>query len=165
MRLTATPFTVTLVPQKRLSFTCGASLTTTMENKLIVVVCRYPEFYGITSYFYKNAWKKVSEEELFAATRPRLSSESSAPACRSPSHDANSRLCSEFHARMVRISRVIRVWCECTLTNWVLPLPNSGFHYFLEILDFLPDTKLISVIWTMRWTIASCPQCCTLILI
>ncbi len=55
-----------------------------MENKLIVVVCGYPEFYDITSYFYKNAWKKVSEEELFAATRPRLSSESSAPAWQKP---------------------------------------------------------------------------------
>ncbi len=50
-----------------------------MEDKLIVVVCG---LYDITSYFYKNdlAWKKVSEEELFAATQPRLSSESSAPA-------------------------------------------------------------------------------------
>ncbi len=37
--------------------------------------------------------------------------------------------------------------------------------YFLEILDFLTDTELISVIWTMRWALASCTQCCTLILI
>ncbi len=57
-----------------------------MEDKLIVVVCGYPELYDITSYFYKNrnkkdlAWKKVSEEELFAATRLSLSSESSVPA-------------------------------------------------------------------------------------
>ncbi len=39
-----------------------------MEDKLIVVVCGYPELYDTTSYFYKNrnkkdlAWKKVSEE-------------------------------------------------------------------------------------------------------
>ncbi len=29
----------------------------------------------------------------------------------------------------------------------VLSLPNSGFHYYLEILDFLTDTELISVIY------------------
>ncbi len=39
-----------------------------MEDKLIVVVCGYPELYDTTSYFYKNrnkkdlAWKKMSEE-------------------------------------------------------------------------------------------------------
>ncbi len=39
-----------------------------MEDKIIVVVCGYPEPYVTTSYFYKNrnkkdlAWKKVSEE-------------------------------------------------------------------------------------------------------
>ncbi len=68
----------------------GRKSETTMEDKLIVVVCGYPELYDITSYFYKNrnkkdlAWKKVSEEELFAATRPRLSSESSVPAWQKP---------------------------------------------------------------------------------
>ncbi len=68
----------------------GRKYETAMEDKLIVVVCGYPELYDITSYFYKNrnkkdlAWKKVSEEELFAATRPRLSSESSAPAWQKP---------------------------------------------------------------------------------
>ncbi len=39
-----------------------------MEDKLIVVVCGYPELYDTTSYFYKNrnkkdlAWNKMSEE-------------------------------------------------------------------------------------------------------
>ncbi len=46
----------------------GRKSQTTMEDKLIVVVCGYPELYDTTSYFYKNrnkkdlAWKKVSEE-------------------------------------------------------------------------------------------------------
>ncbi len=44
-----------------------------------------------SSYFYKN--RNIFSNETGAA-------------CRSPSHDANSRLlCSEFHARMARISR------------------------------------------------------------
>ncbi len=40
-----------------------------MEDKLIVVVCGYPELYDTTSYFYRKrnkkdlAWKKVSEED------------------------------------------------------------------------------------------------------
>ncbi len=50
----------------------------------MVVVCGYPELYDTTSYFYKN--------------RNKFSNETGA-ACRSPPHDANSRLlCSEFHA-------------------------------------------------------------------
>ncbi len=46
----------------------GRKSETTMEDKLILVVCGYPELYDTTSYFYKNrnkkdlAWKKVSEE-------------------------------------------------------------------------------------------------------
>ncbi len=64
----------------------GRKSQTTMEDKLMVVVCGYPELYDTTSYFYKN--------------RNKFSNETGA-ACRSPSHDANSRLlCSEFHARM-----------------------------------------------------------------
>ncbi|KAL0203332.1 hypothetical protein M9458_001350, partial [Cirrhinus mrigala] len=41
---------------------------TTMEDKIIVAVCGYPELYDTSSYFYRNknkkdlAWKKVSEE-------------------------------------------------------------------------------------------------------
>ncbi len=47
----------------------GRKSKTTMEDKLIVVVCGYPELYDTTSHFYKNrnkkdlAWKKVSEED------------------------------------------------------------------------------------------------------
>ncbi len=115
---------------------------------------------------------------------------------------------------MVKLNFINKKAC---LINCVLSLPNSVFHYFLEILDFLPyifyilfleilhidifhlnnisgkysfkmcffyfynciirleqvdilpfllyNTELISVIWTMRWTLASCTQCCTLILI
>ncbi len=46
----------------------GRKSEKTMEDKLIVVICGYPELYDTTSYFYKNrnkndlAWKKVSEE-------------------------------------------------------------------------------------------------------
>ncbi len=46
----------------------GRKYEKTMEDKIIVVVCGYPELYDITSYFYKNrnkkdlAWKKVSKE-------------------------------------------------------------------------------------------------------
>ncbi len=32
----------------------GRKSETTMEDKLIVVVCGYPELYDTTSYFYKN---------------------------------------------------------------------------------------------------------------
>ncbi len=68
----------------------GRKSQTTMEDKLIVVVCVYPELYNTTSYFYRN--------------RNKFSNETGA-ACRSPSHDANSRLlCSEFRTRMKRIS-------------------------------------------------------------
>ncbi len=64
----------------------GRKSQTTMEDKLIVVVCGYPELYDTTSYFYKN--------------RNTFCNETGA-ACRSPSNDANSRLlCSEFHVRM-----------------------------------------------------------------
>ncbi len=68
----------------------GRKSETTMEDKLIVVVCGHPELYDTTSYFYKN--------------RNTFCNETGA-ACRSPSHDANSRLlCSEFHARMKRVN-------------------------------------------------------------
>ncbi len=88
---------------------------TTMEDKLIVVVCGYPELYIDLRTFTKTG--------IHFATRLELPG-------RRPSHDANSRLlCSEFHARMARISRAneaskvkmfkrfirfIRVWCERT---------------------------------------------------
>ncbi len=53
-------------------------------------LCGYPELYDTTSYFYKN--------------RNNFNNETGA-ACRSPPHDANSRLlCSEFHARMKRVN-------------------------------------------------------------
>ncbi len=70
----------------------GRKSETTMEDKLILVVCGYPELYDTTSYFYKNRNKFCNE---------------TGAACRSPPpHDANSRLlCCEFHARMKRISR------------------------------------------------------------
>ncbi len=69
-----------------------------MEDKLIVVVCGYPELYIHLHTFTKTG--------IHFATRLELPG-------RSPSHDANLRLlCSEFHARMARI---IRVWCERTL--------------------------------------------------
>ncbi len=32
----------------------GRKSQTTMEDKVIVVVCGYPELYDTTSYFYKN---------------------------------------------------------------------------------------------------------------
>ncbi len=66
---------------------------TTMEDKLIVVVCGYPELYIDLRTFTKTG--------IHFATRLELPG-------RRPSHDANSRLLcivSEFHARMARISR------------------------------------------------------------
>ncbi len=80
----------------------GRKSETTMEDKLIVVVCGYPELYDITLYFYKNrnkkdlAWKKVTRPVSAASPLHLLG--------RSPSHDANSRLCSEFHVRMKRVN-------------------------------------------------------------
>ncbi len=50
---------------------------TTMEDKVIVVVCGYPELYDTTSYFYKNrntfcnetgaAWQKPLPWRVFAS--------------------------------------------------------------------------------------------------
>ncbi len=75
---------------------------TTMEDKLIMVVCGYPELYDTTSYFYKNRNKFRNE---------------TVAACRSPPHDANSRLLfSEFHTRMKRISRANEA---SKLTDWL----------------------------------------------
>ncbi len=69
----------------------GRKSETTMEDKVIVVVCGYPELYIHLPTFTKTG--------INFATRLELPG-------RSPSHDANSRLlCSEFHTRMARISR------------------------------------------------------------
>ncbi len=69
----------------------GRKSQTTMEDKVIVVVCGYPELYKHLRTFTKTG--------IHFATRLELPG-------RSPSHDANSRLlCSEFHTRMKRISR------------------------------------------------------------
>ncbi len=63
---------------------------TTMEDKLIVVVCGYLELNDTTSYFYKN--------------RNTFCNETGA-AWQKPPHDANSHLlCCEFHARMKRVN-------------------------------------------------------------
>ncbi len=62
----------------------GRKSETTMEDKVIVVVCGYPELYIHLRTFTKTG--------IHFATRLELPG-------RSPSHDANSRLlCSEFHA-------------------------------------------------------------------
>ncbi len=45
----------------------GRKSETTMEDKLIVVVCGYPELYDITSYFYRN--KNTFCNETGAACR------------------------------------------------------------------------------------------------
>ncbi len=67
----------------------GRKSESTMEDKLIVVVCGYPELYDTTSYFYKN--------------RNTFCNETGA-AWLKPPHDANSHLlCSEFHAWMKRV--------------------------------------------------------------
>ncbi len=69
----------------------GRKSQTTTEDKLIVVVCGYPEL-----YIYLRTFTKTG---INFATRLELPG-------RSPSHDANlCLLCSEFHARMKRISR------------------------------------------------------------
>ncbi len=68
----------------------GRRSETTMEDKVIVVVCGYPELYIYLPTFTKTG--------IHFATRLELPG-------RSPSHDANSRLlCSEFHARMARVN-------------------------------------------------------------
>ncbi len=47
----------------------GRKSETTMEDKLIVVVCGYPELYDTTSYFYKNR-NKISNETGAAWQKP-----------------------------------------------------------------------------------------------
>ncbi len=70
----------------------GRKSETTMEDKVIVVVCGYPELYIHLRTFTKTG--------IHFATRLELPG-------RSPSHDTNSHLlCSEFHARMARLSCV-----------------------------------------------------------
>ncbi len=62
----------------------GRKSETTMEDKVIVVVCGYPELYIHLPTFTKSG--------IDFATRLELPG-------RSPSHDANSHLlCNEFHA-------------------------------------------------------------------
>ncbi len=62
----------------------GRTSETTMEDKVIVAVCGYPELYIHLCTFTKTG--------IHFSTRLELPG-------RSPSHDANSRLlCSEFHA-------------------------------------------------------------------
>ncbi len=48
----------------------GRQSETTMEDKLIVVVCGYPELYDTTSYFYKNM-NKFSNETGAACTEKK----------------------------------------------------------------------------------------------
>ncbi len=68
----------------------GRKSETTMEDKVIVVVCGYPELYIHLRTFTKTG--------IHFAMRLELPG-------RSPSHDAYSHLlCSEFHARMAWIS-------------------------------------------------------------
>ncbi len=66
----------------------GRKSETTMEDKVIVVVCGYPDLYLRT--FTKTGIHFARRLEL---------------PCRSPSHDSNSRLlCSEFHTRMKQVN-------------------------------------------------------------
>ncbi len=67
----------------------GRKSETTMEDKLIVVVCGYPELYDTTSYFYKN--RNTFCNETGAAWQKPL-----------PCWECS--LCSEFQARMKQIS-------------------------------------------------------------
>ncbi len=68
----------------------GRESETTMEDKVIMVVCGYPELYIHLRTFTKTG--------IHFARRLELPG-------RSPSHDANSHLfCSEFQARMARMS-------------------------------------------------------------
>ncbi len=60
---------------------------------------------------------------------------------------------SIFSVFMVKLNFINKESLYNELSFTVLALPNTVFHYFLEILDFLMDTELISVIWTMRWTL------------
>ncbi len=67
----------------------GRKSQTTMEDKVIVVVCGYPELYIHLRTFTKTG--------IHFATRLELPG-------RSPSHDTNSRmLCSEFHASKLKM--------------------------------------------------------------
>ncbi len=60
----------------------GRKSETTMEDKLIVVVCEYPELYDTTSYFYKNrntfcnetgaAWQKPLPWRVCVASKLKM---------------------------------------------------------------------------------------------
>ncbi len=67
----------------------GRKSETTMEDKVIVIVCGNPELYIHLPTFTKTG--------IHFATRLELPG-------RSPPHDVNSRLlCSEYHKRMARV--------------------------------------------------------------
>ncbi len=69
----------------------GRKSETTIEDKVIVVVCGYPEL-----YIHLRTFTKTGKHFATRLEQPG----------RSPSHDTYSHLlCSEFHARMARISR------------------------------------------------------------
>ncbi len=79
-----------LAPSSDVITSGGRKSETSMEDKVIVVVCGYPELYIHLRTFTKTG--------IHFATRLELPG-------RSPSHDANSRLlCSEFHARMAFVN-------------------------------------------------------------
>ncbi len=87
----------------------GRKSETTMEDKVIVVVCGYPELYIHLRTFTKTG--------IHFATRLELPG-------RSTSHDANSRLlCSEFLARMKRVNSKCSSVQLCT--NSVIYSPHS----------------------------------------
>ncbi len=68
----------------------GRKSETTMEDKVIMVVCGYPELYIHLPTFTKTGINFATILELSG---------------RSPSHDAYLRLlCSEFHARMKQVN-------------------------------------------------------------
>ncbi len=102
----------------------GRKSETTMEDKVIVIVCGYSELYIHLRTFTKTG--------IHFATRLELPG-------RSPSHDANSRLlCSEFHAWMKQVNSK----CSCVQLR-----TNSAIYSRLVWTHLKKDIKLNRIGW------------------
>ncbi len=108
----------------------GRKSETTMEDKVIVVVCGYPELYIQLRTFTKTGIHFATSLELPG---------------RSPSHDANSHLlCSEFHARMARISRANEASKLKMFKNSAIYLLHS--HLVIKVLLFVTYSIIQDII-------------------
>ncbi len=115
----------------------GRKSETTMEDKVIVFVCGYPELYIHLCTFTKTGIHFVTRLELPG---------------RSPSHDAYSRLlCSEFHARISRANEASKLK--------MFKRPTSGRERTFRISTLLVDPLIFCLYFRVLFLpLISLPQ-------